>query len=106
MSLFGDSSHIHSGPLVAVVLVSFLECDSGDVELVKVEGEPDDVRWFEESWSMVGADMFWDREDCPKQPGKYLVAGRLVSWRTDTPDGVDYSEEFEIQGDVGYMGSE
>jgi len=103
MGLFGTCNEHFSGPLTVIVGVGIEE--DGWVELLDVQGNKQspgdnklsDVEWFRESWNMAGADILWDSDDCPEQPGKYMVKGKLHSWQDNTPDSCDWDEEFEVE---------
>lgn len=59
-----------------------------------------DIGWLEEFLQSVGADYFEgiDLEDVLPEgkPGILVIVGHLESWETNTPDGYDCDEAFEV----------
>lgn len=98
--MFGKINRSSTRPIVFIVGIY----SDGDIDLEIVEGntEPEigkylsDVEWFNEYWYEYGAADI--RNILPKQPkwGRYRIKGMLRCWQNDTPDDMDWEEEFVV----------
>lgn len=86
------------------LITAFVGIDSnGVVDLEWVDGNKNvesgmslsDVEWFFDFWYGYGSEDI-QKILCSKGWGRFRVVGRLYCWQNNTPDDMDWEEEFEI----------